>query len=256
MLETRRILIIGKQKEFLTNAVIEGLKSLEFEVTCIGPKVSTLASSDPEIKLCLLFIDTVEEVREILVYLNDSVADREMRVCIVAEKPDLPQIFQVMPEENITKVFERPIVARDIGRQLLSIYDTISRDNLRKSILIIDDDPTFLRRTQQLLRDRYKVYMANSGVSAIMLLSKHKVDLILLDYEMPVTNGKEVYEMLKAEEDLGDIPIMFLTGKKDVESVRSVLRLKPVRYLTKSMPVADFLSSIAEFFFNEEWKSE
>ncbi|MCR4907403.1 MAG: response regulator [Lachnospiraceae bacterium] len=255
MLEVRQIIVIGKQKEFLTNAVIEGLKSLDFEVTCVRPRVNALSSADPEIKLCLLFIDSVEEVRELLVYLNDSAADREMRVCIVAEKPDLPQIFNIMPESQITKVFERPIVAREIGTQLLAIYDTISRDNLRKSILIIDDDPTFLRRTQQLLRDKYKVYMANSGVSAIMLLSKHKVDLILLDYEMPVTSGKEVYEMLKAEEELGDIPIMFLTGKKDVESVRSVLRLKPVRYLTKSMPVADFLSSIAEFFFNKEWEN-
>lgn len=61
--------------------------------------------------------------------------------------------------------------------------------------------------------------MATSGVKAISWLAKHKVDLILLDHEMPITSGPKVLEMLRSDDETRNIPVMFLTGRGDKESV-------------------------------------
>ena len=74
------------------------------------------------------------------------------------------------------------------------------------------------------------------------------MDLVLLDYEMPVTNGPKVLEMLRSESDSGSIPVMFLTGKNDRDSVMSVLDLKPVDYLLKTIDKKSLKAKLDTFF--------
>ena len=98
------------------------------------------------------------------------------------------------------------------------------------------------------MKGTYKVSMANSGLQAIKFLGKNKVDLILLDHEMPVTSGPQVLEMLRSEEETKDIPVMFLTGKSDKESVMAVVALKPEGYFLKTITKEELLEKLAEFF--------
>jgi len=72
--------------------------------------------------------------------------------------------------------------------------------------------------------------------------------LILLDYEMPVTSGPQVLEMIRSETKVDRVPVMFLTGKGDRESVLKVLALKPEGYLLKSLNREQILTSVSEFF--------
>ena len=65
---------------------------------------------------------------------------------------------------------------------------------------------------------------------------------------MPVTDGPQVLEMLRADNDTKNIPVMFLTGRDDKESVMKVVSLKPEKYLLKTMPKAKLISSIDDFF--------
>ena len=81
-----------------------------------------------------------------------------------------------------------------------------------------------------------------------MYIADNKPDLILLDYEMPVTSGPQVLEMIRSETKTDTIPVIFLTGKGDRESVLKVLALKPDGYLRKSMEKAALLKSLEEFF--------
>ena len=90
--------------------------------------------------------------------------------------------------------------------------------------------------------------MANSGLQAIKWLGKNKADLILLDYEMPVTSGPQVLEMLRSDDDTKDIPVMFLTGKGDKESVMAVLELKPNGYFLKTIGKDELIEKLNEFF--------
>ena len=58
-------------------------------------------------------------------------------------------------------------------------------------------------------------------------------DLILLDYEMPVCDGRQTLEMIRADEEISDIPVIFLTGVNDREHIEMVLALRSAGYLLK-----------------------
>ena len=98
------------------------------------------------------------------------------------------------------------------------------------------------------LKDSYKVSMANSGLQAIKWLGINKVDLILLDHEMPITTGPQVLEMLRSEPETKGIPVIFLTGKGDKESVMQVVALKPEGYFLKTVKRDELLEKLKEFF--------
>jgi CheY-like chemotaxis protein len=121
------------------------------------------------------------------------------------------------------------------------------RDRLKK-ILIVDDDPTTIKAFSSLLSEKYRVYMANSGMSAITFLAKNDVDLVLLDYEMPVASGPQILEMIRSEKSTAHLPVMMLTAKQDKESVMNVIEFKPDKYLLKNMAPMDIVKSVDDFF--------
>lgn len=90
--------------------------------------------------------------------------------------------------------------------------------------------------------------MANSGMAAITWLVSNHADLILLDYEMPITSGPQVLEMIRSDPELADIPIIFLTDVDDKESIMKVLELKPADYLLKTIDKKELQDKINNFF--------
>ncbi len=65
---------------------------------------------------------------------------------------------------------------------------------------------------------------------------------------MPVCDGRQVLEMIRTETEFADIPVIFLTSRGDKESVLEVMALKPEGYLLKTMPPAEIIRSVDEFF--------
>ena len=100
-------------------------------------------------------------------------------------------------------------------------------------ILVVDDDTSNLALAQKILGKEYRIAAANSGMVAFKYLENKCPDLILLDYEMPEMNGKQVMEKLQEDEELKDIPVVFLTSMDSKEIVMSLLALKPAGYLLK-----------------------
>lgn len=103
----------------------------------------------------------------------------------------------------------------------------------KKSILLVDDSGMFLRMMKRLLEEEYNVDMTTSGLKAITMAKEKRPDLILLDYEMPLYDGRETMIKLRQSEQTKDIPIVFVTAVNDKEHIRSVLTLKPTAYLLK-----------------------
>lgn len=75
--------------------------------------------------------------------------------------------------------------------------------------------------------------VANSGMMALKQAKKKLPDLILLDYEMPEWDGKKTLEEIRNDEELEDIPVVFLTAVRDREHIAAVLKLRPSGYLLK-----------------------
>jgi CheY-like chemotaxis protein len=104
----------------------------------------------------------------------------------------------------------------------------------KKHILIVDDDPSYAKMVREWIKDHYQVSIVTAGIQAITFLAKNPVDMILLDYEMPVVDGAQVLQMLRQEPSTQNIPVIFLTGVGDKEQVERVLRLRPTGYILKS----------------------
>ncbi|MFY8160251.1 MAG: hybrid sensor histidine kinase/response regulator [Candidatus Kapaibacteriota bacterium] len=100
-------------------------------------------------------------------------------------------------------------------------------------ILVVDDQPNNLKVIANVLNDEYKLFVANSGKNALLVLESEQPNLILLDVMMPEMNGFEVCERIKQNENIKDIPIIFLTAKSDIEDIQRGFEVGAVDYITK-----------------------
>jgi len=103
----------------------------------------------------------------------------------------------------------------------------------QKHILLIDDNALQLRALRGILKEEYHVSMATSAMEAMEIIRKDCPDLIFLDYDMPVCDGRMTLEMIRNTEEAKDTPVVFLTGVDDKEHINAVLKLKPAGYLLK-----------------------
>lgn len=126
----------------------------------------------------------------------------------------------------------------------------LEKENLpkKKQILVVDDSDIVQHAMKMLLGSDYDVVLANSASSAIKCIARNKPDLILLDYEMPICDGRQTLEMIRSEEEMSDIPVIFLTGRGDKESVKNVMSLKATGYMLKSMKPEGIKKVIDDYF--------
>ena len=104
----------------------------------------------------------------------------------------------------------------------------------KATVLVVDDIPDNLTLMSGVLKDLYRVKVANSGEAALRIAgSASPPELILLDIMMPGMDGYEVCRRLKAQETTRDIPVIFLTAKTDTESEQMGLELGATDYITK-----------------------
>ena len=107
-------------------------------------------------------------------------------------------------------------------------------DDIRPVILVVDDTPDNLKLMSGLLKDTYRVKIANGGEKALAIAaSDSPPDLILLDIMMPEMDGYEVCRRLKADRRTRNIPVIFLTAKAETQDEEMGLKVGAVDYLTK-----------------------
>lgn len=119
-------------------------------------------------------------------------------------------------------------------------------ENKRKKIMLVDDSGIYLRMMKGLLDEEYDVIMATSGLKAISMVHEKHPDLILLDYEMPLFDGRETMVKIRQAEDIKDIPIVFVTAVNEKEHIKAVLSLKPAGYLLKPIDKDRLFKTIKE----------
>jgi len=106
-----------------------------------------------------------------------------------------------------------------------------------KKILCVDDIETNLFILRALFethhKDNYRIVTAKSGKEALGVLLSQKVDIILLDVMMPELDGYETAKLIFKNRKTKDIPIIFLTAKKDQGTVSRCYEVGGVDYLSK-----------------------
>jgi DNA-binding response OmpR family regulator len=106
--------------------------------------------------------------------------------------------------------------------------------NRTPTVLLIDDDPDFVEATCVVLESApYRVLVAHNGEAGLARARESRPDLIILDVIMPVEDGFQMLEKLRADPPLADIPVMILT------SLPNGLETVPVRHADAA--VADYI---------------
>ncbi|WP_211102086.1 response regulator [Azospirillum brasilense] len=113
-------------------------------------------------------------------------------------------------------------------------------------ILIVDDTPDNLKLLSGLLKESYRVKVANNGRKALEIAASIPApDLILLDVVMPEMDGYEVCAALKKAPATRDIPVIFLTGRADEADREHGFAMGAVDYIAKPVDPPAVLQRVA-----------
>jgi two-component system, cell cycle response regulator len=112
--------------------------------------------------------------------------------------------------------------------------------------ILVAEDSLVVRALvcDQLEEEGYEVVQAVDGESALAQCSLAKPDAILLDIEMPGLDGHQVLARLKADPELADIPVVFLTGRTSTDDMVAGLRAGAHDYLKKPFEPAELLARV------------
>jgi two-component system, chemotaxis family, response regulator Rcp1 len=121
-------------------------------------------------------------------------------------------------------------------------------------ILLVEDNEADVRLTQEVLQDskiHNNLMVANDGAEALRCLRKEgkfraaeRPDLILLDLNLPIKDGREVLAQIKADPDFKTIPVVILTTSKAEEDILKTYNLHANCYITKPVDLEQFVTVV------------
>lgn len=243
----RRVLLVGKFTPYFREISKYFMGKYEMK-TCVNQLAmfkGVAKLNQPEI--VVIVSDVWTEAEEDILGEMYNTYEGVPVVCagIYAEKAMESQYMEVehfvfMPKdftpEKLLETVDDVLNGKLIGataEKAKSSGDESKEEIIKKSILLVDDSGVYLRTMKGLIGDDYDVSMTTSGLKAIQFIREKRPDLILLDYEMPMYDGKQTLKAIRESEQLKDIPVVFVTAVNKKENIEAVLKLKPAGYLLK-----------------------
>jgi CheY-like chemotaxis protein len=148
----------------------------------------------------------------------------------------------------MNKVIEVDFLPRESEREAfeLSLTSTALGINEARRILIVDNDTDSSHLVKVLLEKtgRYLVFEENDGARAHVSARNFRPDLILLDVVMPETDGGEVAARIKADSELQNTPIIFLTALVTRAEVKTGLHIDGHPFLAKPISIPELINAI------------
>ena len=281
----KNVMIISTSESFAIKSMEQKLLAVEISAYQVVARITDIGSNIDKAGLIVLYLDErmaamTASLQNMLSYLNDKLYESNKMLIIIAKRKDYEIALRYISEDFILQFFDRPM---NMDAFVQTIYEYMNEGEKsldengklvvpheeqtkeadaapqkrrftsdmtvvkKRRILLVDDDASYLRIIRNWLKDGYEVGVASSGLQAIMWL-KNDVDLILLDYKMPIASGAQIFEMLKNDSQTKNIPVFFLTGNSSRDSVMEILKLSPEGYLLKTFDRKALLTRLEEFF--------
>lgn len=246
------IVVITYQFSVVVKSLEKGLKDKKYNVTLLEDKIDKITQVMEETDVFLLYLpDSLyddEKKLKNLVLICDSLRDGGRNMILIGNVRNQESLMKVVPALRNYTWLDRPVDMKLLFHEIEREAKIVEESKAMKKLLIIDDDESYARMVSQWLKNLYRVEIVTDGMSGISYLTNHSVDLILLDYEMPVLDGPKILEMLRAHSDTSSIPVMFLTGIGTRESIARVMAFKPQGYILKSATREQLLNNLKSFF--------
>ena len=254
----KNVMLISSSK-FAARPLVRQLQNERLQAICVSPVEQEILEHFDEVSIIIFLLDEgIYNEEKLFGVLRDLMWKHGSGhyLCMCGTKAGISIAEGRLPGHMIAYSQERPF---DVSEMLDELLPRIARDehvsaksllNRKKSILLVDDDTTFLRMMQAWLGPFYRVTAVTDGAEALSFLMKRKVDLVLLDYEMPIVNGAQVMQMIREDNDFKDIPIVFLTGKNDLHTVQNIVSLKPEGYILKDTKPKELHETIDRYLLD------
>ena len=141
------------------------------------------------------------------------------------------------------------------------IGETPQADEDAYKLLIVEDNIELLMLLHQLLGNKYKILTATNGQEALEVIQKEELDMIITDLMMPIMDGIELTQQVKADPNYQHLPIILLTAKNQEETRTKALKAGADSFVTKPFKVSDLELSIDNIIENrkriqEEYKTD
>ncbi len=131
-----------------------------------------------------------------------------------------------------------------------------SADLSKGVVLVVDDSPDSLSMINAALEQQgYTVLIALEGRQALAIAGKINPDIILLDAIMPSLDGFDTCRLLKADPQLAEIPVIFMTGLTDTDSIVKGLDAGGVDYLTKPVNIDELVARMRVHLANAKLRN-
>ncbi len=120
----------------------------------------------------------------------------------------------------------------------------------KMKILIVDDFATMRRIIKNILRQLgyTNILEADDGSTALNILRKEKVDLVITDWNMPKMSGLELLKAIRADERLKDIPVMMVTAEALKENIIEAVKAGVNQYIVKPFTAQTLQEKINKIF--------
>ncbi len=249
----KKIAIAVFQYSVVVKGIEKKLNDIGYEVSIMDGDFERIRehAGDTDVFIAYLPTDLLDDSVKIKTLTNicEMINSAGAKMILIGEAKYHRDLLTFVPVIKGFEWLDRP-VEMDVLRPM--IEKTISGTGTsegKKRILIVDDDPSYAKMVREWIKSDYRVDIVTAGMQAISFLLKvpenEKIDLILLDYEMPVVDGPQVFQMLKQDPATDRIPVIFLTGLGTKEAVERVMALKPDGYVLKSTTRADLLKYLS-----------
>ena len=217
--------MIMETSSFLARNIAEQLEDLNYNVDSVEMDIHMISEQKNNYEAIFLYTESDTDVKaKEVIYIRDKAIEENIPVFYLGD--DAEDVKRIFPEHVLKSVFKRPIDVK-VTAKIVDEYIKDYGKQVKKKVLVVDDSGAMLRNVMGWLGEKYYVILANSGTMAIKYLATDRPDLVLLDYEMPVIDGRQVLEMIRTENEFRDIPVIFLTSKNDRESILKVMEQKP-----------------------------
>lgn len=138
----------------------------------------------------------------------------------------------------------KPINKQMLTDKIEEILRIKNSMTLKKTILAVDDDVTYLKIINNSLKDVFNVIMLNSVALANSYLSNHKPDVIILDYQMAENGGTILLNSIKNNPEFKEVPVIMMAGLDDKTIATGDMTAKPNRFLIKPISKLDLMRII------------
>jgi len=123
---------------------------------------------------------------------------------------------------------------------------------IKKTILIIDDDDNIFKLLSTILRSKFNVNIkrAINGLEGLKMISESIPDGIILDISMPVLNGIQMLEIMRGNDKIKNIPVFIISAISDSQTFAHLKRLQITDFLIKPFTIQDMVARFTEFIDN------